>query len=140
MNVERSEVGLYEVPMFLFDFRMGMMLTNFLVCGIMLVLRVIFVWDRTRSPRCLMLISSGPVELLIFLFDGFLDLWCGELHVVCCYVCLLFWLFYCVGELSIECICYLSSFWFAIVYVFCLWSRCLFGYFLQISQVSECYA
>ena len=41
---ERSDMGLYEVPlsMSLLGFGMGIMLANFHVCGIMLVLRAVF--------------------------------------------------------------------------------------------------
>ena len=38
-NLERREMSLYEVPMllFLFDFGMGMMLTNIHMCGMLCV-------------------------------------------------------------------------------------------------------
>ena len=41
---ERRDMGLYEVPlsMSLFGFRIGTMLVNFHMCGIMLVLRAVF--------------------------------------------------------------------------------------------------
>ena len=52
-------------------FGMGTMLTNFHMCGIMLVLRVVFnMLVRNASPRgpmcfmCLMFSFSGPCELL----------------------------------------------------------------------------
>ena len=73
---ERKDMGLYEVPlsMSLLGFRMGTMLSNFHMCGIMLVLIAVFsMLVRNASPRgpmcfkCLMLNLSGPCELL-FLF------------------------------------------------------------------------
>ena len=45
---------MYEVPlsMFLMDFGMGTMLTNFHMWGIMLVLRAVFnILERNASPR-----------------------------------------------------------------------------------------
>ena len=66
-------MGLYEVPlsMSLLGFGMGTMLANFHMCGIMLVLRVVFnMFVRNASPRgpmcfrCLMFNLSGPCELL----------------------------------------------------------------------------
>ena len=47
-------MGLYEVPlsMSLLGFEMGTMLTNFHMCGIMLVLRAVFnMLMRNASPR-----------------------------------------------------------------------------------------
>ena len=38
VNVERSEMGLYEVPRLLFDFGMSMMLASLHMCGMILVL------------------------------------------------------------------------------------------------------
>ena len=67
---------MYEVPlsMSMFGFGMGTMLTNFHMCGIMLVLTAVFnMLVRNSSPRgpmcfrCLMISLSGPCELL-FLF------------------------------------------------------------------------
>ena len=49
-------MGLYEVPlsMYLLDFGMGVMLTNFHMCGIMLVLRAVFnMLVSPRGPMCL---------------------------------------------------------------------------------------
>ena len=69
-------MGLYELPlsMFLLGFGMGTMLTNFHMCGIMLVLRAVFnTLVRNASPRgpvcfrCLMFNLSGPCELLFLL-------------------------------------------------------------------------
>ena len=63
-------MGLYEVPlsMSLLCFGMGTMLANFHMCGIMLVLRVVFnMLVRNASPRgpmcfrCLMFSLSGPL-------------------------------------------------------------------------------
>ena len=65
---------MYEVPlsMNLLGFRMGIMLANFDMCGIMLVLRAAFnMFVRNASPRghmcfmCLMFILSGPCELIL---------------------------------------------------------------------------
>ena len=73
---ERSEMGLYDVPMFmsLFGFEIGMMFASFHVCGIMLLFSdVLYMLVRYASPsgpmclRYLMLNLSGPVELLILL-------------------------------------------------------------------------
>ena len=67
---------MYEVPlsMSLLGFEMGTMLTNFHMCGIMLVLRAVFnTFVRNASPRgpmcfkCLMFHLSGPCELLYLL-------------------------------------------------------------------------
>ena len=69
-------MGLYEVPlsMSLLGFRMGTMLANFHMCGIMLVLRAVLnMLVRNASPRgsmcfrCLMLNVSRPCELLFLL-------------------------------------------------------------------------
>ena len=68
-------MGLYEVPlsMSLLGFVMGTMLANFHMCGIMLVLRVVFnMLVRITIPRgsmCfryLMFNLSGHCELLYF--------------------------------------------------------------------------
>ena len=51
---ERRDLGLHEVPlsMSLLCFRMGTMLANFHMCGIMLVLRAVFnMRVRNASPR-----------------------------------------------------------------------------------------
>ena len=51
---ERIDMGIYEVPlsMSLFGFRMGTMLANFHMYGIMLVLRAVFnMLVRNASPR-----------------------------------------------------------------------------------------
>ena len=78
-------MGLYEVPlsMSLLGFRMGTMLANFHMCGIILVLRAVFnmlvlraVFNMLvgntipRGPmclRCMMFNLSGPCELLFLL-------------------------------------------------------------------------
>ena len=69
-------MGLYELPlsMSLLGFGMGTMLTNFHMCGIMLVLRAVYnMIVRNASPRgpicfsCLMFNLSGPCELLFLL-------------------------------------------------------------------------
>ena len=67
-------MGLYEVPLSLFGFGMGTMLANFHLCGIMLVLRVVFnMLVRNASRRgpmyfmCLMFSLSGPCDLLFLL-------------------------------------------------------------------------
>ena len=66
---ERRDMGLYEVPlsMSLLGFGMGTMLTNFHMCGMMLVLGAVFnMRVRNASPRgpicfrCLMFNLSGP--------------------------------------------------------------------------------
>ena len=66
----------YEVPlsMSLLGFGMGTILVNFHMCGIMLVLRVVFnLLVRNASPRgpmcfrCLIFKLSGPRELLFLL-------------------------------------------------------------------------
>ena len=73
------DMGLYEVPlsMSLLGFGMGTMLPNFHRCGIMLVLRAVFIMlVRNASPK-------WPCELLFFtLFYCLLDLSCGG-----CYLC-----------------------------------------------------
>ena len=69
-------MGLYEVPLSisLLGFRMGTMLANIHMYGIMLVLRAVFnMLVRNVSPkghmcfRCLMFNLSGPCELLFLL-------------------------------------------------------------------------
>ena len=74
---ERRDMGLYEVPlsMSLLDFGMETMLASFHMCGIMLVLRAVFIMlVRDASPggpmcfRCLIFSLSGPCELLLY-FD-----------------------------------------------------------------------
>ena len=69
-------MGRYEVPlsMSLLGFGMGLMLANFYMCGIILMLRVVFnMLVRNVSPRglmcfrCLMLSLSGPCKLLFLL-------------------------------------------------------------------------
>ena len=66
-------MGLYEVSlsMSLLGFGMGTMLTNFHMCGIMLVLRAVFnMLVKNASPRgpmcfrCLMFNLLGPCESL----------------------------------------------------------------------------
>ena len=74
---DRSEIGLYEVPMFMFllSFGMGIMFANFHIWGMMLYMLLIYV--SPRGPmcfRCLMLNLSGPVELLFGMFYCLLDL------------------------------------------------------------------
>ena len=73
---ERSDMGLYEVPlsMSLLGFGMGTMLANFHMCGITLVLRAVFnMLVRNASLRghvcfrCLMLSLPGPCKLLFLL-------------------------------------------------------------------------
>ena len=73
---ERRDRGLYEVPlsMSLLGFRMGTMLANFHMCGIMLVLRSVFNMlvrnASQRGPMCfrgLIFNLSGPCELLFLL-------------------------------------------------------------------------
>ena len=70
---ERSEMGLYDVHMFmsLFGFGIGMMFATFHVYGMMLLFGdVLYMLVRYASPsgpmclRCLMLTLSGPLELL----------------------------------------------------------------------------
>ena len=69
-------MGLYEMPlaMSLLGFGMGTMLSNFHMCGIMLVLRAVFnMLVRNASPRgpmyfwYLLFNLSGPCELLFLL-------------------------------------------------------------------------
>ena len=69
-------MGLYEVPLSksLLWFGMETVLSNFHMCGIMLVLRAVFnMLVRNASPRgpmcfrCLMFSLSGPCELLFLL-------------------------------------------------------------------------
>ena len=73
---ERRDMGLYEVPlsMSLLGFGMGTMLSNFHMCGIMLVISAVFnMLVRNVSPRgpmcfrCLMFNLSRPCELLFLL-------------------------------------------------------------------------
>ena len=84
---ERSEMGLYDVPMFMsmFGFGIGMMFASFYVWRMMLLFsNVLCMLMRYASPsssmclRCLMLTLSGPVEFLFF----FLVLFCIALNVI----------------------------------------------------------
>ena len=70
-------MGLYEVPlsMSLLGFGMGTMLANFHMCGIMLVLRVVFnMLVRNANPkghvcfRCLIFSLSGPCDFFLIFF------------------------------------------------------------------------
>ena len=48
----RRDMGLYEVPLSMMGFGIGTMLTNFHMCGIMLVLKAVFnMVVRNASPR-----------------------------------------------------------------------------------------
>ena len=69
-------MGLYEMPLSvsLLGFGIGTMLANFHMCGIMLVLRIVFnILVRNLSPigpmcfRCMMFNLSGPCEWLFLL-------------------------------------------------------------------------
>ena len=69
-------MGLYEIPLFvsLMCFRIGTMLVNFHMCGIMLVLRAVFkMLVRNAGPRgpmcfrCLMFNLSGLCKFLFLL-------------------------------------------------------------------------
>lgn len=71
---DMSAIGLYEGPMFVFfpGFGMGIMLDNFQMCGIMLVLSAMlyvcvryWIASGPKCLRCLMLMLSGPVLLLV---------------------------------------------------------------------------
>ena len=73
---DRRDIGLYDVPMLmsLLGLGIGMMLANFLTCGILLSLGAalyMFVsYFSTSLPiclRCFMLMLSGPVELLFLI-------------------------------------------------------------------------
>ena len=71
---ERRDMGLYDVPMFmsLFGLGMGMMFASFQTCDMVLVFSSMFnVCVRYVSTschmcfvKCFMLMLSGPVELL----------------------------------------------------------------------------
>ena len=67
-------MGLYAVPLFMSLLGMGTMLSNFHMCCIMLVLRLIFNMlvrnTSSRGPmcfRCLLFSLSGPCQLLLLL-------------------------------------------------------------------------
>ena len=73
---EMRVMGLYEssLSMSLLGFEMWTMLSNFHICGIMLVLRAVLnIIVRNASPRvpmcfrCLIFNLSGPCELLFLL-------------------------------------------------------------------------
>ena len=71
-NVERSEVGLYEVPWLLFLFWNGCEVSHHTICGIMLVLRAsVYSCVLPRSQFFWSLISSGHVDFAVF--DDLLD-------------------------------------------------------------------
>ena len=73
------------LPMSLLGFGMGTMLANVHMCGIMLVLRVVFnMLVRNASPR-------GPMCFRCLMFNCLLDLSCSEcdvmsLYFLCCSV------------------------------------------------------
>ena len=83
-NYGEEDMGMYEAPlsMSLLGFGMGTMLSNFQMCGIMLLLRAVLnPLVRKASPRgpmcfmSLMFSLSRSFELLfLFCFIGF-DLW-----------------------------------------------------------------
>ena len=65
--------------------------------------------------RCLMLTLSGPVELLFYChlnlccgecYVGCLQLTCVPIYVSVCFVC---FMFDCVVQLFVECVCYLCG-------------------------------
>ena len=118
-------MGLFDVPMFmsLFGFGIGMMFASSHVRGMMLLFSdKLYMLVRYANPiclRCLMLTLSGPMELLFLLC--FIAAWtcvvvsvrsvvcsfeCFPIYVSVCSVC---FMFDCVGELFIECVCYLCG-------------------------------
>ena len=62
--------------------------------------------------RCLMLTLSGPVVFALFYCHlhlccvGCLQFECVPVYVSVCFVC---FIFYCVGALFVECVCYLCG-------------------------------
>ena len=108
-------MGLYEVPlsMALLGFVMGTMVANFHMCGIMLVLRVVFnMLVRNACPsgpmcfRCLMFSLSGPCELLFLLC--FIASWTRVVVSVMLYPCIL-----CIAlfmDLFVLCVACLTQF------------------------------
>ena len=67
-------MALYEVPLSVLGFGMGTILSNFHMCGIMLLLRAVLnMLMRNESPRgsmcfrCLIFSLSAPCELLFWL-------------------------------------------------------------------------
>ena len=88
-------MGLHEMPLSMspFGLRMGIMSTNFHMCGIMLLLGAVFkILVRNASPRghmclkCRMFNLSGPCELYYLL-----DLSCSgcdliSMYFMCCSV------------------------------------------------------
>ena len=69
-------MGLYEVPLSMSGFMMGTVLANFHMCGIMLVLRAVFN----------MLVCQDPVSCNFYLFYCLLNLSCGGVISLVCYV------------------------------------------------------
>ena len=110
---ERRDMGLYDLPlsMYLFGFGMGTMLANFHMCGIMLMLRVVFNMRNAcpRVPmcfRCLMFSLSGPCELLFLLC--FIASWTWVVVSVMLYPCIV-----CVAlliDMLVLCVSYLTMF------------------------------
>ena len=85
---ERSEMGLYDMPMFmsLFGFGIGMMLSSF--HGMMLLFSDVLYMLASIGPICLrymMLTLSGPVELLFLL--SFIAAWTCVVVSVMLVVC-----------------------------------------------------
>ena len=109
---ERSEMGLYDVPMFmsLFGFGIGMMFASFHVWWMMLLFSdILYMLVRYASPccimclRCLMLTVSCPVELLFLLC--LIATWTCVVVSVILFVCsLCVFLFMCLFVLCLLCL------------------------------------
>ena len=113
---EWSEMGLYDIPMFMVSvgFGISMKFASFHVWGMMLLFSdMLYMLVRYASPngpmclRCLMLTLSVLVALVFFL--------CLIAPVACVFsyiymsICVLCFMFECVGELFVECVCYLCG-------------------------------
>ena len=102
---DSREIGLYDVPMCgsLFGLGIGMILASFRICGMSFVFRDMlkkyvryFMATGPRCFRCLILILSGPVELLFGALDIASDTWAGVMRMVgdvIDFVCLFVFLF-----------------------------------------------
>ena len=146
---ERSEMGLYDVPMFmsLYGFGIGRMFASFHVRGMMLLFSdVLYVRYASLSGplclRCLLLTLSGPVEFFLLCF---IAAWtCMVVSVILVVCSLSVFLSMCLFVLCVLCLtvlvnCLLNAFAICVgeVTVFSL-KMIVFIYFLFILLANPC--
>ena len=114
---ERSEMARYDVHMFmsLFGFGIGMML---LFSDVLYMLVIYASPSGPMCLRCMMRTFIRPCLVVFALFYCRLVLCCGECYFGCLQfvgfpiyvsVCVVWFMFDCVGELFVECVCYLCG-------------------------------